>query len=338
MVLKRTGRAGWGRELSMIPANGHGDGNRAIHHRQHGSAKSAFAVMAVLFLVAAVTVVAPRIAWSSAADTFDVSSIPRDAATTLPHPVAHDIAIETVAAGLEGLELSARLNEDGGLIERPVTWTIASAAGEPIYAKDVPVAQVAVRPGSYRVGIKYGAVNLSQTVTVADGTKLIASFVLDAGGIRVLPRLKDLGLPATPSRSLVFALTGNRKGQLIATSQEPGEILRVPAGDYRIESRFDQGNTSAVADVHVKPGLMSAVEIDHAAGLARLAFVGAPDAQVQWRLADANGTALLPITGLSADVVLKPGTYTVVAQTGEEMLSAKFVIAAGESRDIILGN
>ncbi len=322
-----------------MPANRHGDGNPATHHRHHGSAKPAFAVAAVLLLVAAVTVVAPRIAWSAAvADTFEVSSVPRGAATELPNAIAHDIAIETVAAGREGLELSARLSEDGDLIERPITWTISSETGEAVYAEDIPVAEVALKAGSYLVAIKYGAVHLSQTVTVADGTKIIASFVLDAGGIRVLPRLKQLGLPATPSRSLVFALSGHRKGQLIATSQEPGEILRVPAGDYRIESRFDQGNTSAVADVHVKPGLMSAVEIDHAAGLARLAFVGAPDAKILWHVADANGNTLPAIEGLSADVVLKPGTYTAVAKTGGETLSAKFQIGAGESRDIILGN
>jgi hypothetical protein len=230
------------------------------------------------------------------------------------------------------------LNEDGGLIERPVTWTISSISGEAIYAVEIPVAQVAVKPGGYLVDIKYGAVHLSQSVSVAVGTKLIASFVLDAGGIRILPRLQGLGLPAMPARNLVFALNGVRRGQLIATSQQPGEILRVPAGDYRIESRFDSGNARAVADVRVKPGFMSAVEIDHVAGLARLAFAGAPDARVLWRVADENGNALPPIFGLSADVVLKPGDYTAVAETGGETLIAKFAIAAGQSRDIVLGN
>ncbi len=320
----------------MTPANGHGHGGRATHHRQ-GSTKSAFAVAAMLFLVAAVAVLAPRIAWSAATDNFEISSVPLNAAT-LPTGATHDIAIETVAPGHEGLELSARLNEEGGLIERPVTWTISSTSDELIYKGDTPIAQVDVKPGGYLVEIRYGAVHLSQTVNVADGTKLIASFVLDAGGIRILPRLQGLGLPATPSRCLVFALAGIRKGQLIATSQQPGEILRVPSGDYRIESRFDVGNARAVADVHVKPGLMSAVEIDHTAGLARLAFVGAPGTQVLWHVADGDGNALPPIEGLAADVVLKPGTYSAIAETGEETLSAKFVIAAGESRDIILGN
>ncbi|MGH6819788.1 MAG: hypothetical protein ACREDU_02875, partial [Methylocella sp.] len=126
----------------MTPASGDGHGNRATHHRRHGSAKSAFAVAAVLFLVAAVTVMAPRLAWSASFESFEVSSVPEGAATALPNTATHDLAIETVAAGQEGLELSARLNEDGGLIERPVQWSVSSATGERVYDEDAPVAQV----------------------------------------------------------------------------------------------------------------------------------------------------------------------------------------------------
>ena len=118
----------------------------------------------------------------------------------------------------------------------------------------------------------------------------------------------------------------------------PGEILRVKAGDYRIESRFAAGNAVAVADVHVKPGVMSAVEIDHAAGLARLSYVGAPDADVSWLVTDEKGEALPAIAGLSANVVLKPGAYVAKAQIGNELLTASFDILAGQQRDILLGN
>jgi hypothetical protein len=316
----------------------HEHSTRVSHHRRHGSAKSAAAVVAVLFLLAVIIVMAPRIAHSASTDTLEISAAPGDAPALAGGRATHDIAIETVAQGREGLELSARLAEDGGLIELPVTWSVSTAMGEPVYASETPIAEIALEPGDYRVDIRYGAVHLAQAVTLVDGTRLIVSFVLDAGGIRILPRLQGLGLPAKASRSRVYALSGFRKGQLVASSQQPGEILRVPAGEYRIESHFDKGNASAVADVTVKPGRMSAVEIDHAAGLARLAFVGAPDAGVLWRLADADGNALPPIEGIAADVVLKPGTYTAVAQIGDETLSAKFAIGAGQSRDIILGN
>ena len=317
----------------------HDHRTRASDHRHLGSAKSAAGVVAVLFLVAAVTAVAPRLAHSATSKSLELSGVPEQAATALPgKSIVHDIAIETVAPGSEGLELSARLTDDGGIIQRPVTWTVSSSTGEPVFSGDTPIADFAVKPGDYVVDIRYGAVHLDQTVSLVGGTRLIASFVLDAGGIRILPRLEGMGLPPTPSKSLVYALSGAHPGELLVTSTEPGEILRVPAGDYRIESHFAIGNASAVADVKVKPGLMSAVEIDHQAGLARLAFVGAPDATVQWLISDAAGATLPPIEGLTADAVLKPGSYTATAQIGSETLTAKFNITAGEARDIILGN
>jgi hypothetical protein len=112
----------------------------------------------------------------------------------------------------------------------------------------------------------------------------------------------------------------------------------VKAGDYRIESRFSSGNAVAVADVHVRPGILSAVEIDHAAGLARLSYVGAPGADVSWLVTNEKGEALPAIAGLSASVVLKPGAYVAKAQIGDEFLTASFDITAGQERDILLGN
>jgi hypothetical protein len=316
----------------------HAPGKRALHHRRHRTGQRAVAVAAVFGLSALLWATDARPATDTAASGIEYSGLPQ--ATEIPPAVTavHDIAIETVSSGSEGLELSARLSEDGGLIERPVSWTIQSSDGQTIYQGEVPIADVVMSPGDYSVGLTYGFVHQEQSFTVVAGTRLIASFVLNAGGIRVLPRLENIGLPSSPSESLIYALSGSREGQLVTTSTIPGEILRVPAGDYRVESHFANGNARAVADVRVKPGILSAVEIDHQAGLARLSFVGAPGAHVLWRLEDANGVALPEIAGLVADVVLKPGTYRAIAQTGDEMLSAQFDITAGQSRDIILGN
>ena len=41
---------------------------------------------------------------------------------------------------------------------------------------------------------------------------------------------------------------------------------------------------------------------------------------------------------INANVTLLPGTYTARAQVGAELLTATFNIAAGEARDIMLGN
>jgi hypothetical protein len=306
---------------------------RAAHHRRQDGAFKAALLAAALFL-------SPLALPPGHAETVAAA----DYAAKLPDlpagdaNVAHEIAITIVAPGREGFELSARLMEGGGLIERPVAWRVTDQAGETVYDAETPTADFAAPPGDYMVDIHYGAAHFQRSVSLLEGNRLGVSFVLNVGAIRVLPRLKNIGLPASPSHSRVFALSGRARGELVLQSAIPGEILRVPAGDYRVESRFDSGNAVAVADVKVKPGIMSAVEIDHAAGLARLAFVGAPDADVAWNIATETGEPLAAVSGLSADIVLKPGTYVASARTHGEVLTAKFAIGEGEARDIILGN
>ena len=305
---------------------------RALQIRRQKSATSAALLTAVLFLT--------QISWSDARAA-PVSTEESALAVAVPRfqtQVAHDIAIEIVKPGNEGVELTARLSESSGLIERDISWVLKDSQGAVVYDKSTELANVALPPGDYAVEAHYGSANFAQSFTLLEANRLIVSFVLDIGGIRVLPRVKGLGLALTQSQSLVYALSGSDKGKLITISKMPGEILRVKAGDYRIESRFTTGNAIAVTDIHVNAGVMSAVEIDHNAGLARLSYVGAPDAAVTWLVVNDHGEELAPIDGLSANVVLKPGTYVARAQIGTEWLTANFDIAAGQERDILLGN
>jgi hypothetical protein len=309
---------------------------RAARRRRQRSASSAAVLAAVLLLGTAIAALAPGLAHSASQHEFEVSRAPE--AFVPDTGIVHDVAIEIVAPGSEGLELSTRLTDEGGIIERPVSWTIRTATGEKVFAGDVPVAHIATEPGDYIVEAQYGTVRFERTVTLLAGNRLIVSFVLNVGGIRVLPRFQGLGLPQAPSRTLIYATSGKRKGELVAKSDMPGEILRVAAGDYLIESRFAAGNAVAVAAIHVKPGIMSAVEIDHAAGLARLAFAGAADTAVSWSVSDDSGQTLPQLDGTAAEIVLKPGTYRATATVNGQILTATFAIAAGETRDIILGN
>jgi hypothetical protein len=305
---------------------------RALQIRRQKSATSAALLTAILFLT--------QFAWT---DALGAPKTSEESALAVVVPklqtqVTHDIAIEIVKPGNEGLELSARLTESGGLIERDISWTLRDAQGGIVYNKNTELADVALPPGDYSVEAHYGSATFSQNLTLLEANRLMVSFVLEVGGIRVLPRVQGLGLTSAQTQSLVYALSGADKGKLITISNVPGEILRVKSGDYRIESRFAAGNAVAVVDVHVNSGIMSAVEIDHAAGLARLSYVGAPDAHVSWLVSNDHGEALPAFDGLSASVVLKPGAYTAKARIGTELLTASFDIAAGQERDILLGN
>ena len=314
----------------------HDDSTRALPIRRQKSAKTAALLAAVLLSVALAELLLPDFA-HGAPRKVEESAL-AVATPTFQTKTAHDIAIEIVKPGNEGLELSARLSESGGLIERDIFWTLRDAQGSVVYDHSTSLAAIVVPPGDYTVEALYGSARFSQTLTLLEANRLIVSFVLDVGGIRVLPRVKGLGPVPTQSQSRVYALSGPDMGKLITMSKMPGEILRVKAGDYRIESRFAAGNAVAVADVHVRPGIMSAVEINHAAGLARLSYVGSPNTVVSWLVVNDQGEALPAIDGLSANLVLQPGTYIAKAQIGNEFLSASFDITAGQERDILLGN
>ena len=114
--------------------------------------------------------------------------------------------------------------------------------------------------------------------------------------------------------------------------------MKLPVGAYRVESRMGLGNTTAVTDVRIRAGKMSAIEVTHQAGVARLNFVGSPDAHVKWDVRPIDGIKITTLDGLTHKLALKPGTYLAEAHVNGEILTAKFKIVAGEERDIMLGN
>ena len=258
-------------------------------------------------------------------------------ASTLPAlaDAAHGLAIELVKAGREGLELSARLTPDGGPLQQNVSWNIRNPDGVTVYAGTTGKADVSIPPGDYVVDATYGATVLEELVSLPATTRLKISFLLEAGGLRVEPLVSGIAVPAVASRVRVFSMDGKR---LMAVSVLPGEIIRLPEGTYRVESQVSTGNVKAVADVHVTAGRVATVKIAHKAGLARLAFVGAPNSTVRWQVEDQSGEPIATRGGINANVTLLPGTYTARAEVGAELLTATFNIAAGEVRDIMLGN
>jgi hypothetical protein len=251
---------------------------------------------------------------------------------------ADPVAIELVRPGREGLELTARLTEDSPILERDISWTIRNAAGETVASSETGSVDISLAPGDYVVDAVYGAARVSREVSIPAGTRLMVSLVLNAGGLSVESKMGSDALPPARPRIRVFALDGAAEGQLMAASAEPGEIIRLPAGRYRVESRMAAGNAAPVTDVEVKAGRVSTLGITVAAGLARLSFVGSPAAKVTWTVADKAGRRIALRDGLTANLLLTPGTYQATAEVGGEELSARFRIAAGETRDILLGN
>ena len=260
--------------------------------------------------------------------------------TTAPReitlPASGEMAITTVASGHEGLELSARYSQDGSTFVDNIEWKITDQDQALIYDKTASLVTVPVPPGEYHVEAIFGSAHLEEVINVQPGTKIGMSFVMNAGTLRILPRVQGFDQLELTSTSKVFALTGIEKGKLVATSNQPGEVLNVAAGKYRIESQFASGNAVAVTDVNVKAGYVSAVNIDHVAGLAKLNVSGNELGDVQWLIIDDQGAPLPAFNAINAELVLKPGHYIAEAKIGDQNLKADFQIAAGQTSEISL--
>lgn len=287
----------------------------------------------LLAVLAALLLPAPALAASSTA-AIDRSPEIED----VRNDVASEIRIELTKPGQEGLFLNARLSEDGGLINLPISWQIKAFGGETLLTRDADFAELPAEPGDYIVEARYGMVQVERKVTLLEGQRLGVTFVLNAGGLRILPKLQQIGLPAARPFTSIYKASGIDGGTLVAITDEPGEILRVGAGAYRIESRFQPGNASAMTEVTVKPGLLSAVEIDMSAGIARLAAPGREDSEVIWFITDAKGEALPGVPGPAADVVLKPGRYKLRTRIDGSEKSSAFTIEPGKVSAIIQAN
>jgi hypothetical protein len=271
-----------------------------------------------------------------AAPTVDVDDV--KATGSIATDTAHEVSITVVEPGQESMSLTARLTTLSTTVARDVTWQVRNDEGELMLNQITHEVESPMAPGDYVVEAQYGAVSVRETVRLTEGNAVAVSFVLNAGGLRVLPALKNIVAPDIPTKTLVYAMAGPDKGKLVAHSDQAGELMKLSAGQYRVESRIGNGNTSAVTDVRIRPGKLSAIEVSHQAGIARLAYVGSPDAQVKWDVRPIDGAKIISVDGLTQKLTLKPGTYLAEAHVNGEILTAKFKIIAGEERDIMLGN
>ncbi|HKG75620.1 MAG TPA: hypothetical protein VKA79_15375 [Aestuariivirgaceae bacterium] len=260
---------------------------------------------------------------------------------SLPLPEApYDLRAFITRAGTEGFELAARLQERGGIVTKPVSWRVFRILTEPgggdlVYEGTTPVADFVALPGDYRIDVEYGFARYSRMITLDPERRQSIAFNLNVGGLRVLSRLAA-DVPVSFSTShRIFALTGTSRAHLVAEDAVPGDLLRLPAGRYRIESHLEPGNAVARAEVEVKPGMLSAVEIDHKAGIA--SFAVANDAQARaWHILSPSGQIAATVDGAAPAVVLAPGTYWVQAAAGAHTMTRSFTVSAGRHVQVTL--
>jgi hypothetical protein len=287
------------------------------------------------FLFVLIPSILPVVAAQNA--SIPLEAAPETVASITKSPV-QAIAIGVVNPGEERVTLSAHVADLQSDPATGVRWQLRNELHELIYDETADEFSKALPPGIYFVEASYGNAILREQFTLLEGNRLSIGFALNAGALRVLPKLKDIVTTEITSQTLVFAISGPDRGKLVAKSGVAGEVLTLGAGLYRVENRFGPGNTVVVTDVRVRPGLISGLEVTHLGGLARFAFAGTPSAKVYWEVKAQGGRGVASFEGQQQEIALKPGIYLAEASVEGELLTAQFKISAGEERDILLGN
>jgi hypothetical protein len=292
-------------------------------------AGTAYLFSAAAFLLGA-SLVLPG--WAAIGDPDSTASIQPP---TLTAEAPQRVSIRAAAEGRESIRLSARLSPQSQGPADGVVWQVSTLQGDVVADGTANELDFLVAPGEYMVRAKLGFKEITEPLTLPKKSSLNVTYLLNAGALRVLPRLTGTLSGDVESVSKIFAIDGTLRGQLITTSNMPGEVMMLAAGRYRIESLFTAGNARAVMDVAVKAGIMSAVDIDHAVGFVTLKSSEARDYSV-WQVKSAKGDIVAKANGSLPALVLQPGIYTASMSTALARREATFEVKVGQGQDISL--
>ncbi len=248
----------------------------------------------------------------------------------------------------QGLTLRAQLTANLRPITRPVQWRVFAVQGadEALWPQVAAVRDASptfvLPPGAYQVRVGYGHVTAVKQLTVRENSVTDATFILNAGGLRILSHLVFVDAPGQPAATH-FVYTGardeNGMRQLITKSQIQGEIIRLNAGTYHLVSRLGNANSVVETDVEVDPGVLTAVEVNHKAGVVSFAVSGiqndAADPVVT-QILDETGAVVARIRGLNGHAILAPGDYTAKVDAAGRRGATQFQVRTGEAKAIDL--
>lgn len=239
---------------------------------------------------------------------------------------------------------SAFLTDDSQPIQQGLVWRIyrekATADGKTVLISTHRDASPAVRldAGTYQVNVALGRANLTRKIVVVSDQPMQERFVINAGGLRVVPVLPKG--EAAAARAVSFDVQSDERdahGQRVkvVTAAKAGVVLRLNAGIYGVVSTYGDANAVARADVTVEAGKLTEVTLVHDAAKVSFKLVtrkgGDAIADTQWSLATTQGEAVRDSSGALPTHFLAPGSYVVSARHAGRVYRREFGVKSGDS-------
>jgi hypothetical protein len=246
--------------------------------------------------------------------------------------------------GRAQVAVSAYLTETSAVIAQGLVWRVfrdnAGPGGKAALVSTVREASPTLRlePGTYYINVAYGRANLTRKIALIADQALKERFVLNAGGLRVVPVLAS-GEPAN-SKLVSFDVESDERDEYgqrtkIVSAVKAGVVLRLNAGLYSIVSTYGDANAVARADVTVEAGKLSEVTLTHHTATVSFKLVtrggGEAVADTQWSVLNAQGDSVKESSGALPTHFLAPGSYAVRAKHAGRVYKHDFSVKAGDN-------
>jgi hypothetical protein len=246
--------------------------------------------------------------------------------------------------GLGQVTVTASLTQGSQPIAQGLVWRVfrdkSAAGGKGLLISTHREASPTLRldPGTYWINVALGRVNLTRKITVTGDQIDKAHFVLNAGGLRLIPVLAKG--EAANLKLVAFDVESDERDEhgqrtKVVTGAKAGVVLRLNAGLYSILSTYGDANAVARADVSVEAGKLSEVRVTHPAAEVSFKLVsrggGDAIADTQWSVATSKGEVVKESSGALPTHILAPGAYTVRAKHAGRLYRRDFAVKAGDT-------
>ncbi len=263
--------------------------------------------------------------------------------------------------GTGRLFLSATFGGSSSSVVSGVKWRIFqervdSAGAHQLVAESNEIAPSLTLPdGDYIVHAAYGLAAATRRVVI-NSNNVTERIPLNAGALKIMGQLVDA--PIQPNRLKIAIYVPERSGseaKLVAPNVKPGEMLRLPEGNYRIVSTYLDSNVPASApsvaglpanatnsvinaEVRIEAGKLTEATVRHRASNITLKLVNTPGAEA---LANTSFTVLTPggdvireMVGAFPSLVLAEGEYFVIARRDGKTHQMTFKVPANLDTEI----
>jgi hypothetical protein len=304
---------------------------------------------------------AAMFAWPAFAQTPSASTPPSPA---LGASTTRSEAAPPVEAARGVLYLSATFVGQQQPLRQGLAWRVYRERAQddgarPIVAESGEAAPALQLPdGIYVVHVAYGLASAMKRVTIA-GAPVTERLTLNAGALRVSAMLG--GAPIPPERIAISVFVpdrGNSEAKLVVEGARPGDILRLPEGQYHIVSTYldaiapstqakqtseeapDKSPTNSVvtADLRVPNGKLTDVTLKHRAATMTLKLVNAPGGEALpntvFTVLTPGGDVIRELRGAFPSLVLAEGEYVAVARNDEKTFQTTFRVTPALDRDV----